>query len=285
MAIDTQTSKKLEISDANGDSVVYSGSGFSFDGEEATGGKVTKIQFFNGDGDLLLTISDAAYKLTDIIVSSVQANFDLFEKGKDTFTGSSIGDLIMYGSNKGDDTIFGLGGNDYIQGSDGRNTIDGGAGDKDVLTYSNIDYGANPGLKGIKADLDRGEVVNPWGKVDEVSGIEDIRGTKFADTFTGSKGDEFFSGLQGNDTFTGGKGADTFEYTGGCDKDKITDFGNGDDSVELYDSGVANFNQLKGLMEQKGKNVEIDFGGGDVLTFLNAKTGDFAKGDFEIFAF
>lgn len=280
MEVDVQTDKKLEVSDFNGDKVVYTGTGFVFESGEATAGKVTKIQFFNGDGDLLLTISNAAYKLTDILISGVEANFDLFEKSNDTFIGSSAGDWIMYGDNKGDDTIFGKGGNDYIMASDGRNTIDGGEGEHDVLTYSNIDY--KSGLKGIKADLGKGEVVNPWGKTDDVTGIEDVRGTKFADRFVGSNRDEFFAGLEGNDRFTGGKGADNFEFNVSDDKDTITDFGNGDDTMTLYNLGVSNFKQLKAMMDQDGKDVVIDFGGGDVLTFLNIAKGDFAKGDFEI---
>lgn len=280
MEIDVQTSKRLEVSDFNGDKVVYTGTGFVFESGEATAGKVTKVQFFNGDGDLLMTISDAAYKLTDILISGVEDNFDLFEKGNDTFIGSSLGDWILYGDNKGDDKIFGKGGNDYIMGSDGRNTVDGGEGDHDVLTYSNIDYKA--GLKGIRVDLGAGEIANPWGKIDDVTGIEDVRGTKFGDTFVGTSRDEFFAGLGGNDRFTAGKGADGFEFNVGDDKDTITDFGNGDDTMTLYNMGVSNFNQLKALMEQDGKDVVIDFGAGDVLTFLNISKGEFAKGDFEI---
>lgn len=283
MAVVAKSAKKLEVADMNGDTVVYSGTGFKYNGDDPTAGKVTKVEFFNGHGDLMLTISDAAYKLTDIQVSGVQSNFNLFEKGNDTFTGSSVGDVILYGANKGDDKIYGMGGNDYIMGSDGRNFIDGGKGDKDVLTYSMIHY--EQGVKGVKVDLSRGEAINPWGKKDTITGIEDVRGTKFADTFIGTGKNEHFGGLEGNDTFTGGKGKDQFDFARGMDKDKIRDFGNGDDSIELAGLGVANFNQLKGLMEQKGKNVVIDFGDGDVLAFLNFDKGDFVKADFTIYNF
>lgn len=283
MAVVAKSAKKLEVADMNGDKVVYSGTGFKYDGDDPTAGKVTKVEFFNGNGDLLLTITDASYKLADIQVSGVQSNFNLFEKGNDTFTGSSVGDFIMYGSNKGNDKIYGMGGNDYILGSDGKNTYDGGKGDKDVLTYSMIHY--EQGVKGVKVDLSKGEAINPWGKKDTITGIEDVRGTKFADTFIGTRKNEHFGGLEGNDTFTGGKGKDQFDFARGMDKDKIRDFGNGDDSIELAGLGVSNFNQLKGLMEQKGQNVVIDFGDGDVLTFLNFDKDDFVKADFTIYNF
>lgn len=281
MEVVAKSAKKLEVADMNGDKVVYSGTGFQYDGDDPTAGKVTKVEFFNGNDDLLLTISDASYKLTDIMVSGVQSNFNLFEKGNDTFTGSSAGDVIMYGTNKGNDKIYGMGGNDYIMGSDGKNLIDGGKGNMDVLTYSMVHY--EQGVKGVKVDLSKGEAINPWGKKDTITGIEDVRGTKFADTFIGSQKNEHFGGLGGNDSFTGGKGKDRFDFGPGMGKDKITDFGNGDDSIELSLLGVSNFNQLKGLMEQKGKNVVIDFGNGDVLTFLNFDKDDFVKDDFTIY--
>lgn len=285
MAVTSKSSTSLEIADMQGDRVVYSGSGFTFDGNKPTGGNVTKVEFFNPGGDLLLTISDAGFKLADLSTTDVLSNFGIFEKGKDTFTGSEAGDVILYGDNKGNDRILGLGGNDYIMGSAGKNIIDGGEGDRDVLTFSNIDYASNKGIAGINANLETGEVLNPWGKVDKVTGIEDVRGTKFADIFVGSDRNEFFSGLEGNDTFTGGGGNDLFEFSDGSDKDRIRDFGNGDDVVELYVQAVSTFEQLQGLMVQKGKNVVIDFGNGDVLTFLKFDKNDFVSDDFTIYDF
>jgi len=283
MAVKSKSTTSLEIADVQGDRIVYSGSSFTFDGNKATGGNVTKVEFFNPGGDLLLTISDASFKLAGLSATNVLSNFNIFEKGKDTFTGSEIGDVILYGDNKGNDRILGLGGNDYIMGSAGRNVIDGGEGDRDVLTFSNIDYARNKGVTGINANLEKGEVVNPWGKIDKVTGIEDVRGTKFADIFVGSDGNEFFSGLEGNDTFTGGGGNDLFEFADGNDRDRITDFGNGDDVVELYVQAVSNFAQLKDMMVQKGKNVVVDFGNGDILTFLRFDKNDFASDDFTIY--
>ena len=283
MAVTSQSATKLEIADMDGDKVVYTGTGFTFDGDEATAGKVKKVEFFNADGDLLLTITDASFKLAALSPTDVLFNFSIFEKGNDTFKGSSAGDWIMYGDNRGNDKIYGLGGNDYILGSDGKNLIDGGKGGKDVLTYSLIDYAENPNVKGVKVDLAKGEAINPWGDKDTIVGIEDVRGTRFADTFVGTKKNEHFAGVEGNDRMTGGKGNDSFDFSRGWDKDKITDFGKGDDSVELSGLGVANFGELKGLMEQKGKNVVIDFGHGDVLTFLDVDKSDFTKDDFTIY--
>ncbi|MGV3551922.1 hypothetical protein [Rhizobium sp.] len=283
MEIVSSTATKIQVADADGDKVVYTGTNLDLESGEPVGGTVKKVEFFNANGDLLLTISGASYKLTDIQLTGVQSNFNLFEKGNDTFTGSSTGDVILYGSNRGNDKIFGLGGNDYIMGSDGKNTFDGGAGNSDVLTWEGITYEA--GMKGVKVDLSKGTALNPWGKTDTLIGIEDVRGTKFADKFIGSSKNEHFGGQGGNDTYTGGKGKDQFDFGLGGGKDKITDFGNGDDSVELANLGVSTFTKLKTLMDQVGKNVVIEFDSGDTLTFLNFNKSDFTKADFTIYDF
>lgn len=274
------TASKVEVADINGDTVVYNGTGLTVESGDATAGRVTSIEFLNGNGDLLLTISDASYKFADITLTTVQHNFSLFEKGNDTFTGSSRGDIIMYADNIGNDTIRGLGGDDYIIGSAGRNTFDGGKG-TDVLTWEPVLLGA--GTKGVKVDLSEGTAINPWGQKDKLVSIEDVRGTGFADTFVGSGKNDHFGGQGGNDTYTGGKGNDQFDFGLGGGRDKITDFGKGDDSVELSNLGVGDFRTLKGMMDQVGKNVVIDFGNGDRLTFLDVQKGDFASSDFTIY--
>jgi serralysin len=280
MGIDESSSTSITISDSDGDRIVYTGKNLTLESGTPTGGTVTKVEFFDDEGALLLTISGAKYKLIDIDLNQVLSNFNLFEKGNDTFTGSSTGDVIMYGANAGNDKIYGLGGNDYIYGSAGSNLFDGGAGNKDVVTWELITYKA--GMKGVIVDLAKGTALNPWGKTDTLVDVEDIRGTKFNDVFKGSSKNEFFSGQDGNDTYTGGKGKDEFEFSRGGGKDKITDFGDGDDTVSLYGMELPDFRALKGLMEQSGNNVVIDFGGGDILTLLNTKKGDFNAADFDL---
>jgi Ca2+-binding RTX toxin-like protein len=285
LAVTAKSATALELAGDNGYRLVYSGSAFAYDGDTPTAGNVTKVEFLAPDGDPLLTISNGNFKLPQIFTLSPSAETDIFnilERGNDIFTGSANDDVILYGTNDGNDTIKGLGGNDYIQGSDGKNTIDGGAGNGDILTYQNGTDG--PGLKGIKVDLDAGKVTNPWGKIDTVKNIEEVRGTTRADILIGSKKDDILVGSGGNDKFTGGKGDDEFVFESTIGKSSIADFDDkgGDDLVVFaYIQGIVDFSDVKGAMKQKGSDVIVDFGDGNTLTFLDIQKKELKADDFE----
>jgi Ca2+-binding RTX toxin-like protein len=82
-----------------------------------------------------------------------------------------------------------------------------------------------------------------------------------------------------NDTLTGGSGVDTFVATAG--HDTITDFkvaskttvSAADDHIDLTFAGFADNDALDAAMQQVGKNVDIDLGGGNILT-INHTTID-----------
>ena len=57
-----------------------------------------------------------------------------------------------------------------------------------------------------------GKVIDGFGQIDTVLGIEGVRGTKFADSFVGSVRDDWFDGLGGKDTFNGGGGFDIIAF-------------------------------------------------------------------------
>ncbi len=78
----------------------------------------------------------------------------------------------------GRDTIFGLGGNDTICGGPGNDTINGGAG------ADTVDFGGAPG--GVNASLAVGIATGEG--FDVLVGIENMIGSPFGDTLTGSGG-------------------------------------------------------------------------------------------------
>ncbi|MBN9022943.1 MAG: hypothetical protein J0H08_12795, partial [Rhizobiales bacterium] len=103
------------------------------------------------------------------------------------------GDDIIYGKG-GNDQLYGLAGNDEIYGDNKKDKLYGGDGD---------DY------------------------VSGGNGKDVLKGGNGADTLDGGKG---------KDKLTGGDGADTFVFSTALDKkkfDKITDFGTGDDVINL----------------------------------------------------
>ena len=269
---------RIELADAVGNTIVYRGVGLSSQGTQLTGGTIKKVEFSGANGEDWINISDGTFKAKDLPQSSVTAGWAFYEKGNDTFIGNADDNSISLSENPGNDKIFGMAGDDFIYASDGKNTIDGGAGTADMLYYSLASFATNPGNGGVKVDLAKGTALNPWGKTDKISGIEEVSGTKFADTFIGGKHDESFYGFQGADTYTGGKGDDVFGYSTGGGKDTIKDFGTGDDTILVSYAGIDDFHDLLPNISGDGKNTVIFFGDGDILTLLDFK--NISEADF-----
>jgi Ca2+-binding RTX toxin-like protein len=120
---------------------------------------------------------------------------------------------------------------DYIRGSDdpsyyqefaggaGKDTIIGGGG-IDFVSYQGVPTkfgGMNVFLEGATSD-----VVDEYGDVDHLEGIEGVRGTRSNDTLTGGSGDQYFKGDMGDDIIDGGDGTDTVMFSGSIDEYAIT---------------------------------------------------------------
>jgi Ca2+-binding RTX toxin-like protein len=111
------------------------------------------------------------------------------------------------------DTFIGNGLNNTFTGFAGADSISGGDG------FDTARYDVGTPVSGIIANLLLGTIADGFGTIDNVSGIENVRGTGFADTFVGSDDIRFnqdtFEGYGGVDSYSGGKGfADTVSYAG-----------------------------------------------------------------------
>lgn len=76
-----------------------------------------------------------------------------------------------------------------------------------------------------------------------MTGNDEVQGSRFNDKLAGFAGDDLLNGGQGKDFLTGGTGADTFQFTdfGSRHFDTVTDFVRGTDKIQL-DSTI--FTQL-----------------------------------------
>jgi Ca2+-binding RTX toxin-like protein len=143
-------------------------------------------------------------------------------------TGSIFGDLIT--GDEGNNRIRGLGDYDWMVGSGGNDSYEGGTG-RDTVAYSSA-------TSGVWASL-----VSRSGNVGQATGdtydsIENLTGSSFADRLTGDNdrnvlrglgGDDFIFGNGGNDTIDGGAGRDFL--SGGNGNDRITG-GRGNDTID-----------------------------------------------------
>nr|WP_274597257.1 hypothetical protein [Microvirga tunisiensis] len=156
-------------------------------------------------------------------------------------------------------TISGTAGNNTLKGTSAANTIEGNGGNDKL--YGN---GGNDKLYGG-------------------TGNDALTGNAGNDRLYGDSGKDTLSGGSGNDILTGGTSADTFRFSGKWGKDKITDFKNSSDHIDLRGSGLS-FSELS----ISKVNADSDGRADDVvikadsqsITLLNVKLSLIGASDF-----
>ena len=156
-------------------------------------------------------------------------------------------------------TISGTAGNNTLKGTSAANTIEGNGGNDKL--YGN---GGNDKLYGG-------------------TGNDTLTGNAGNDRLYGDSGKDTLSGSSGNDILTGGTSADTFRFSGKWGKDKITDFKNASDHIDLRGNGLS-FSELS----ISKVNADSDGRADDVvikadsqsITLLNVKLSLIGASDF-----
>jgi Ca2+-binding RTX toxin-like protein len=146
-----------------------------------------------------------------------------------TINGTNGGDTL-FGTASGD-TINGLNGNDSLKGFGGADRLDGGAG-IDTVFYGDSSVG-------VGVNLATGSGVGGSAQGDTFISIENVFGSNFNDTITGTSAANELHGGEGNDVIKGGGGNDFLD--GGNGNDYLTssifgasvlDGGAGDDTFK-----------------------------------------------------
>ena len=181
----------------------------------------------------------------------------------DTLSGTSGDNTISGGGDN--DTLTGFSGNDTLNGGDGfdtlngggqNDTLSGGAGD-DTATYQNASAGVTVALGTTTAQNTVGD------GTDTLSSIENLIGSNFADTLSGTTGNNTISGGNNSDNIRGFSGNDTL---------------NGDAGTDTLNGG-AHDNSLNGgdnddtLIGQDGNDTLIGGNGIDTASYVGAIAG------------
>lgn len=200
--------------------------------------------------------------------------------GDDTITGSS-GNEALFGGD-GSDIIVALAGDDTVAGGAGGDFLYGGQGG-DILT-------GDAGNDKLRGNLGRDTLSGG-------DGVDDIRGGDGNDTLDGGAGNDFLfgeygadmiAGGAGNDALSGGTGggsgdgfADTFVYKNTATEgyDRIKDFEDGIDRIDLSDFGYDGFADVSVLASRIAAGVKLNFGFGNVLLVEGLALADFDAGD------
>lgn len=140
----------------------------------------------------------------------------------------------------GDDDIFAGDGNDFLTGGGGNDFLDGEAG-VDTVDYSDEDAK-------VTVNLSLGTAFDGSGGTDTLSSIENIIGSRFDDTLTGSidsdtitagAGDDILDGRAGSDILDGGDGNDTAVYSNASGGVSLTLDGSGADGDGSVDQLIS----------------------------------------------
>jgi Ca2+-binding RTX toxin-like protein len=197
-------------------------------------------------------------------------------------------DNVLYG-NAGADRFFSdAGGNDAFSGGLGNDSmfyssagavvlnfatgIHGGAAAGDSFASVETFFGSTTANDTMIAGLGRGNFAGQGGN-DTLTGAANI------DTLNGGAGLDRLDGKAGNDFMTGGLDADTFVFGAGYGIDRVKDFQNGVDRLDLGDFNFANFAAVKALAADSALGLRIDFGGGDILVLSGFTNAQFDAGD------
>jgi Ca2+-binding RTX toxin-like protein len=203
------------------------------------------------------------------------------DKGDDDVRGNGGGDRLF--GNKGDDALTGNAGNDRLKGGAGNDTLDGGLGNDRLIGNGGADVMSggegNDRLKGNGGD----DILSGD------AGDDRVKGNGGDDIVLGGDGDDRVSGGGGSDIVDGGNGSDRYHGNGGADTfvfgvdgefDKIHDFQDGVDQINLSAFALSGIDDVLAGSTQDGEDVFVDLGGGDVIKIDNFNLSQITVDDF-----
>jgi Ca2+-binding RTX toxin-like protein len=209
----------------------------------------------------------------------------------DSISGNSAANKLEGGA--GDDFLAGGGGNDTLIGGAGHGTFEGGTGADsivgdslhDLVTYENSTVGVTVNLSLATAQVSAGEASG-----DILSKIEDVTGSAFNDTLTGTDVKNYIEGGAGADRLDGGDGFDYAIYnsktigvtvnlgaagaqvsTGDASGDVLINI-EGVDGTDANDRLIGNAD-ANGLYGERGNDTLTGGAGSDIFGF-NTFEGD-----------
>ncbi len=155
-------------------------------------------------------------------------------EGNDKLIGANSGNERLLGG-YGEDIILGLDGNDYLSGNQGNDFVYGGRGNDTVLGGFDDDV--------LRGNLNNDTLYGGDGSDRMYGGGQNdtLYGDAERDFLLGENGNDVLDGGAGDDNLTGGEGQDVFVFTRGTEFDRIKDFEQGLDRIDLEAFGFASF--------------------------------------------
>ena len=198
----------------------------------------------------------------------------------DVIHGLGGADLISGGGSG--DRLFGDGGSDIVRGGPGNDTLAGGDGDDELYggRGKNLLFGGD-GADKLVGDADDERLSGGSGNdtllggggsdllfgktgADYLAGgngADSLQGDSGADTLEGGGGNDTLFGGAGNDVLFGGPGADVFVVTRHDGHDRIADFHDGSDRINLRAFDFSSIAEVKDHAVEKNGDVTLMLSG------------------------
>ncbi len=246
----------------------------------------------NGVDELRLTdsIFGAIVDLSNDGVSPISIEHVVGSNFNDIITGNGYSNILNGGlgddniaGGRGNDQVNGDAGNDILSGDSGDDILRGGAGNDRLIGGSGadqlygdsgidtVDYRAS--LAGVSVNLTTNATSGGDAQGDVIANlsIENIDGSDFDDSLTGSLVNNVLKGFGGNDTLQGGEGDDTLDGGEGVD----TAVYSGNRSDYLIDSVNKTITDINLANGNDGVDTYVDlefveFAGGETVELANA---------------
>jgi Ca2+-binding RTX toxin-like protein len=268
------------------------------DGDDTLIGGAGADTLIGGAGNDTASYANSTRDITANLADSSQNEGDAAGdtyNGIENLAGTSFADLLTGDNN--DNLLFGMGGGDTLNGGGGNDIlfafdtpisgtfefINGGFG-LDTADYKFADAAVNAALGPAASDGTNGSAT--FGSTTDIyNSIENLSGSAFADTLTGSHANNVINGRGGDDIMSGGDGGiDTFVFHRGDGRDTILNFGifGKIDIFEIHDGIFATAGDALRASRQTGNDVTIDLGGGQQITVKNTSLSKLSEFNFNI---
>jgi hypothetical protein len=185
----------------------------------------------------------------DLLVGAFGRDRLIGSSGNDTLRGGADRDILLGGF--GNDGLFGDAGNDIVNGGGGNDRVFGGSGNDTLIGSAGND------------------------RLDGQSGNDTIRGGAGRDILIGGTGNDRLDGEVGNDIIITGRGRDQVVLRRGRGFDRVRDFQNGFDRIDLV--GI-NFNQL--TLQRQNNDVLIKLGRSNIMLIEDTRLATINRADF-----
>lgn len=185
--------------------------------------------------------------------------------------------------NGGNDTLQGGVGSDRLRGNDGEDTLEGQDGDDFLFGGKNSDTliggTGDDRLRGNGAsdDLQGGEGHD---NLSGGGGMDRLDGGTGNDTLNGGKGTDTLIGGAGDDNLVGGANRDTFVFTEGHGRDKVRDFEDGLDQIDVTAYGFTGLSDITPLARGSGVDTLIELTGDTTIVLKDFDISNLTEDDF-----